>query len=496
MVFKYSLAKVYLIIILLLYQSNIIISSYISIPFKVYTEDTSGYISEDTIMSEFVSNKIYFPLQIGQPAQNVLGTINSLEFELLMKKDEFFIQKQNYEFNSEKSRTFLITEEKTLSNFDLYDSNYVKDEFYFCNKYDFNLKKCDFYNTYSLNFIYSKRSTLEGEEKNTYKWNEISFIEIGLNLKSHYRTKYSLYNNLFENKYISSNVWFLYYFPKNKTENLIEEEEGVLIYGEGPLKFLSKKYDSSKVAYSQGINQNYDYRDYWSLVFNEVKMKIPSSEEDIILGDNIQGVINHNYKAIIGSELYKEKIEENFFNNYLYKNLCEKKLLKNRFYYYVCNSNFLSFEKIKSSFPVLYFKQIDYNYIFELNADDLFVTRGDKIFFLVLFNKNNPTRSFLLGSIFLKKYFFYFDNDKNQIAFLQEIKDKEKVIILHWYNSPGTVIILIIIFCIIGVGGFYYGKKIYNKRKMRANELEDQFDYKGQSDKINNQFNLEMKLGI
>lgn len=147
-------------------------------------------------------------------------------------------------------------------------------------------------------------------------------------------------------------------------------------------------------------------------------------------------------------------------------------------------------------------KQFDFNYVFELNASDLFITQGNKIFFLVVFNKNNPTNSFLLGSIFLKKYFFYFDNTKNQIAFLRENTNKnksqkEEVIILHWYNSTGTIVFLIILFCIIGFGGFYLGKKIYLKRKLRANELEDQFRYDGQEEqKKNNNFNLEMKLGF
>ena len=93
MVVKYNISKIYLIIILLLYQANIINSNYISIPFKIYTSDTTGYISEDKFISDYITNKICFPIQIGQPPQNVLSTINSLEFELLMKKDEFFIKK-------------------------------------------------------------------------------------------------------------------------------------------------------------------------------------------------------------------------------------------------------------------------------------------------------------------------------------------------------------------------------------------------------------------
>jgi len=61
-------------------------------------------------------------------------------------------------------------------------------------------------------------------------------------------------------------------------------------------------------------------------------------------------------------------------------------------------------EDIKKKFPIIYMKQIDLNYVFELNSEDLFIQRVDKIYFLVVFNSKNPTKSFLLGSIFLKKY--------------------------------------------------------------------------------------------
>ena len=82
-------------------------------------------------------------------------------------------------------------------------------------------------------------------------------------------------------------------------------------------------------------------------------------------------------------------------------------------------------EEIKTTFPFIY--QIDSYFIFELTPDDLFVKRGGKNFFLVVFNKNNPTKSFLLGSI--------------------------------------------------GFAGFYFGRKIYLKRKLRANKLDDEFSY-------------------
>ena len=84
-------------------------------------------------------------------------------------------------------------------------------------------------------------------------------------------------------------------------------------------------------------------------------------------------------------------------------------------------------DEIKTTFPFIYMKQFDFYFIFEFTPDDLFVNRGDKNFFLVVFNKNNPTKSFLLGSI--------------------------------------------------DFSGFYFGRKIYLKRKLRAYKLDDEFSY-------------------
>ena len=300
---------------------------------------------------------------------------------------------------------------------------------------------------------------------------------------------------------ISSNSWFLYYFEKNPNDIDQDQDDGVIVFGEEPNNFFKKKdlFNSSNIFYTPGINRNYDYANYWSIIFNEVKMKSKDGKIESVLDNNVQGVINHNYRVIVGSEKYEEFIDNKFFMYYFSNNICSKKLLNNKFSYYVCNSNLITMEDLKKKFPIIYMKQIDLNYVFELTSDDLFIQRADKIYFLVVFNINNPTKSFLLGSAFLKKYFFYFDNNKEQIAFYQEnIKNQKEVVVVHWYNSAGTVIFLIILFIVIGVAGFYFGRKIYIRRKLRANELDDQFDYYGNKNEEKNENNLEveMKLGV
>ena len=62
-------------------------------------------------------------------------------------------------------------------------------------------------------------------------------------------------------------------------------------------------------------------------------------------------------------------------------------------------------DEIKTTFPFIY--QIDSYFIFELTPDDLFVKRGDKNFFGVVFNKNNPTNSFFFGQYWFCRILFW-----------------------------------------------------------------------------------------
>ena len=509
MEFKFINMNIIIVTVIILNIFDFVLNDYVAIPFKIFKDSDSIYISDDSFISDYIVNKLYFFLEVGIPYQKLIGTVNSLEYELLMKKGEFcFNQKINYFFNTSISNSFSLISSKTNTYFDSFDSSYVQDNINLCTNYNMEEKKCERNKSFKINFILSKKSTIDEEVSNKHDDFEINYIEIGLNLKTHFGTQYSLYKNLFENKYIENNIWFISYFNDNEIENtnnnnnnkdiINKPDDGMIIFGENPLHFFKDKYETSYILNTNGINRNYDYNNYWSIIFNEIRLKTPDGTKDILFGNDIQGVINHNYKVIVGSEKYMNYIEQYFFSNYISDGRC-KKHLNDKFYYYSCNSLLVNFKTIEQTFPTIYLKQVDLNYVFELNATDLFITRGDEIFFLVVFNAKYSTPSFLLGSLFLKKYMFYFNNNNNQITFLREIKKNEKknMIIIHWYNSVGTIIFLIILFIIIGFLGFYYGKKIYNKRKLRANELEDNFDYQGSINKQNNnKMEVEMKLGV
>ena len=499
------------LLIIFIFKINLISAEYISIPFKIYKPSISDKSSKEIFINNYLTNNIYLPIQIGQPFQNIIAKLSTLDFELLMKNSENspFAELNSY-FSKEDSSTFKIISEKGDNHFP--NSKYTTDKFNFCINYDIINKKCKNYKIYdNIGFIYSDELEIDDEEDKGKKSGikRSVYLEIGLSFKSYYNINNdnnSLLTNLVKNDYIKSNNWFISFFKKDDSEtnqnNNEESDDGIIVFGADPIKFFGKKYNKDKIVSFQGINNNYDYKNNWSLVFQELNQKtLKPDNKGVTIQKNLQGVFNFNYNVIVGNEQYRDIIEKTFFFSFITQGICQKYLANNKFYFYSCNSIALRFNEIKENFPTLYFKH-ESGQIFELTPNDLFVQIGQEFFFLVVFNKNNPTSSFLLGNIFIKKYFLSFDSTSKNILFYQEnelksqsngeyINDKS---VMHWYNSTKMTVfltIMIIIFCIVG---FYYGKKIYSSRKLKANELVDQFVYESSQEEKAKKFNLEMKF--
>ena len=120
------------------------------------------------------------------------------------------------------------------------------------------------------------------------------------------------------------------------------------------------------------------------------------------------------------------------------------------------------------------------DYKFKLTAEDLFtiIPDGKRILFNVDFVYHSD--KWILGKPFLKKYQLLFNSDSNTISYYIDDKNidinKEK----GTKKGSGWKIFLIIFLVLIAFGvGIVFGRALclkYN-RKLRANELEDNFSY-------------------
>ena len=162
--------------------------------------------------------------------------------------------------------------------------------------------------------------------------------------------------------------------------------------------------------------------------------------------------------------------------NFEIKEKCFKDSIKQRDYYtdlifYYCDINLKN--ELYDIFPFIKFISKDLNYIFEISKNELYRIEGEHIYLNILFDYGK--KYWILGKQFSLKYQFVFDQDSNKIGFY---KNKNQKIYINdnknYYNKKIQIFLIIVLsFCLVFIG-FYSGKKIYQiKRKIRANELND-----------------------
>lgn len=202
---------------------------------------------------------------------------------------------------------------------------------------------------------------------------------------------------------------------------------------------------------------------------NEIKIINPSS---------MDGFFSFNFGMIQSPQEYMALIRNNFFDKFP----CNKVTFSQYYFTYSCDKKQLNTEDFKQRFPTLYFKHIELNYIYELTSKDLFVEENNKLYFMI-YSSDTLDLRWKFGEIFLKKYFFTFNQNKKSIGFYENMKDNndDGSHNKNINNNIGIIILLIgigliVINVIIGI--FVWKKFCGNNRRKRANELnDDNYDY-------------------
>ena len=142
--------------------------------------------------------------------------------------------------------------------------------------------------------------------------------------------------------------------------------------------------------------------------------------------------------------------------------------------------------------PDFNFYSVDLHLNITFSFKDLFREYNNTLFFLVGHDTQIESDEWFIGTILLQKYNIVFDPEAKQLylmKYLNKINDNKKE------NNKKNVYIAVfvtlfisgIIFCFLGLR---YGKKIYQSRKIKANELKDEYDYSSYEN------NNKNKLGI
>ena len=442
-----------------------------------------NFNTED-LLNYYLPNELYTSIYIGTPPSKIFVF---LDYENYGSYLDNSICPLPSKFNNNTSSSFLSTSEYIISFSHFSNMCFAKETFYAYT--DFNLDEKNLEKMDNLTFLYAtipKNDSLFLKLNKNIKLTGYSCFHMGLQIPESLNYYESLIQQLKKNDYIKSTYWTIEF--KNKNKNLISENEANLIIGVPPHEYNPKKYNEKnfRSVVSQLRIKNYDdYRvNIWGIIFSKIYFitnNETSNNKEIIL-ESTKCKIDFGINLIEGSKNYLTHIENEFFNDLYNKNICfkEKRTSKKHGIYLViwCKKN--HHEEIKN-FPSLYFKSNELQYIFELNYEDLFMEKGDKIFFLILF-RTTSQGMFIFGKLFFKKYLFTFSFDNKIIGFYNdklnfdsEINQKKSDSINN-NNLNGKIILFFLSFVFILVIIFAFikiKKKYLTDRQKRMNELLD-----------------------
>ena len=426
-------------ILLLFINYFIFIFSYITIDFK--TDFPIEKITIENYYNLLKKNKIYFNIKIGTPFQN-------LPIYIKLSQYPFYISSNL--INSNKIKTFNVNNSKSF-NFNNYSEHSYIGQEYINNLYGNDIININNEIYYNFDFI------LVTEMDNNLTESGVLGLKLGKTFIDTIDRTNFIYQ--LKQKGIINNYYFSIIY---KNEN-----EGKLYIGAPLYDILKNKYDIYN--YIQ-VNSIYDSKfgilDLFSFEIDCVYIDnylINNSNEKIVSVFDIE-----SYFYLAGNS-FREFYEERFFN----KLIDNKKCIKNSpnqtgLTFFICD-----FDINLNNFPSinLYIKTMNYN--FTLDKNDLFYKNGNKLFFILGFL--NYYEKILLGKYFFKKYPTTFNQDSKKIGFYinNNLKDNKKRKEYFFINFILLILILIILIFI-----FFYLFRLINKRKKKAFELFDDYEYK------------------
>lgn len=468
-------------------------SKYIVIPLKKYYHI---YENENSI-SKIDSNLYYTELSIGEPKQKIIFFINSTSESNMgiyskFCDSKFYLENSNInkKFNYENSTTFYQISQGSMEIG--YRDLIIKEQISFYS--DFDLKEeikieniTILYNPNYEDYILDD----VGWDFIVEKQKRAACGYIGLRLKMEYQSSESNFLDQLKQKGIITKTIFSFIevnhnnkiYKNNKIEYLlvIGEEIYDIFSLKNINKYINEKYQIKKYVEKSKIN-DYILNEFyfrWKIGLNIIYFNINNNNTNMDQINNI--FLDNNYGSIVGTYEYRERIKDIFFKDYINKRKCFEKNISSfeigYFYYIICDSDINI-----NNFPTLYLKSNNFQYIYELTKDDLFLKDNNKIYFLIIFEFSR-TSTWILGKPFLNKYLLSYNYDAKAISFYNEnlLDDNHK-------NKKYIILIKVIILLLVALTlGFFIGKYFYIKsKKKKALELDESLKNDYSNEEIKN----------
>ena len=485
-------------------------SKYISLEIKekyINNQKNNLKYSSINFINDFFSNYIITDLKLGNPSQKINSFLNpeNICFQFIEKNKWKNLNNKINTYNPKRSLTFLLNK----------NNKALRAEDIISFEDDINKNK-----TNNIVHIPFNLETDFGEINE-----ESEFInELGLNSKLNLDKKNdcpNFINELKKNKIINEEIYSLVY--KVKTQ-------GNLFIGDYLYNIDANKYKKNNFFIINGLQNQNGIK--WNINFDKIyihdkfqegnrSISNRSNEGKINLPFNRSVNIKIDQKIIIGTHEYKNAIDNLIFNKLIKSKICQIDIANyNSKNYYVYSCEALKFATFESSFyeddyyyqepiyhylhfPSIIFYSDKLKYYFEINYEKLFELIGERFYFMIIF-EIEPQKGgieWVIGEHLIKNNIFSFNiNDKKLMFYnekainenFEENNNNEKInqTNLQKEKSKNIIIIslVIIIICFIFFT-FCLISKIKERRKKKANELIDEYEYFSEKDNNNNSIN-------
>ena len=482
-------------------------SKYISLKIKEnipYNPKNNPNYSSSNFINDYFANYITTDLFLGTPTQKINSFLNSenICFQFIEKNKWKNINNKINTYNPKRSLTFLLNKSNKAIR--------AEDIFLFENDNNKNKTNNKAHITFNL-------ETEFGEINE-----ESEFInEFGLNSKLNLDKKNDCPNfikELKKNKIINKEIYSLIY----KTET-----QGNLFIGDYLYNIDGNKYKKNNFFIINGIQNKNGIK--WNINFDQIyiydkflegnsSISNKSNEGKIYLPYNKTINIKIDQKIIIGTLEYKNAIDNLYFNKLIKTNICKIDIINyNSKNYYLYSCEALKFATFESAFPDedYYYQEPVYHYLhfpsiifyseklkyyFEINYEKLFKLKGERFYFMIIFEiePQKGNADWIIGEHFIKNYIFSFNiNDKKMLFYNEkalnenlEENDKDNLNKKKKEKNKNIIIVLLIIaiVCFI-IFSFYLVNKIKERRKKKANELIDEYEYFSETENNKNSIN-------
>ena len=442
---KSFLNLIYFFLLILNYAN----SEYIVFNFK--TNINLKEITDDNYMQKKIDQLLYTEVNIGEPSQVIPMTLKTWQYPtFVVSKD--VTDDIKVKFDQTKSNTYKKEHDMLIKGLHKYDFNNGYLSLDTLNT-PVEMKNLSFMLATEMNVGIKNISGGIGLAKENTETDQL------LPKKTHF------FDQLVDRKLITKKILGFTYDS---------EYEGRLIFG-GYLYEVEKNYQEKDMnEFDIDTDVSDEHNNMWMMKFNLNCLGGPDNEVIYEEKDSF-GFFYIETGLIIGSTIFKN----NFAKSYFEKKKCQNTsvVASSHFTVYYCTeeSQFADFPNITFKYPG--------KYNFTFTKDELFVKRGNKYFFQIVFEifTDDITRKFWkIGQLFLKKYSVFFK--------LEDRRYKMSYYLTRKFPNPGlstqtiVIIVLSVVVFILIVGIIVYFIYFFPKRKKRANELNDDYEYKAKEE--------------